>query len=96
MRAMRLGEIGEADDRDAVTLDDLAGLGERAVAALLGRQVDDDRAAASSRSTTSSGTSIGAVLPGMSAVVMMMSTSAACARKSAISAAMNASLISFA
>ena len=37
-------QIGEADDGDAVLLDDLVALGERAVAALLGRHVDDHRA----------------------------------------------------
>ena len=40
--------------------------------------------------------SFGAGLPGISAVVMTMSTSFACAGNSAISASMNAWLISFA
>ena len=46
--------------------------------------------------TISSVMRIGAGRLGMSAVVMMMSTSLACAAKSAISAAMNAGLISLA
>ena len=46
--------------------------------------------------TISSVMSIGAGRFGMSAVVMMMSTSFACAANSAISAAMNAGLISLA
>ncbi len=46
--------------------------------------------------TMSSVIKTGAGLPGMSAVVMMMSTSRACRANSAISAAMNSLLISFA
>ena len=49
--------------------DRLARLGELAVAALLGREVDDDRARPI-RFTISAVTRIGARLPGMSAVVM--------------------------
>ena len=46
--------------------------------------------------TMSAVMSLGAGLPGMSAVVTMMSTSAACALNSAISAAMKAGDISLA
>ena len=40
----RRREIRVADDRDALVLDHLAGLGELAVAALLGGEIDDHRA----------------------------------------------------
>ena len=41
-------QVGVAEDVHAVALDDLAGLGQRAVAAVLGGQVDDHRARSSS------------------------------------------------
>ena len=76
------------------SLDDLPRLRERAVAARLGRHVDDDRALAHLAHHVF-GEQPGAGLPGMSAVVMMMSTSFACSANSAISAAMNSLLISW-
>ena len=53
----------------------LSGLGELAIAALLACHVDDDAARLHRLFTISAVMSLGAGLPGISAVVMMMSTS---------------------
>ena len=76
-------------------VDDLARLGQLAVAALLGRQSTMTLPVFIDR-TMSAVISFGAGLPGISAVVMMMSTSVACSAKSAISALMNSGLITLA
>ena len=83
-------QVGVADDRDAA-------VGRRPRRARSASQLPPcsaarstiDRARAASSSTMSRVSSLGAGLPGMSAVVTMMSTSFACSRNSAISAAMN-------
>ena len=88
-------QVGVADDVDAVPLDHCPGHGQRAVAALLGGEIDDHRARLHAPDHVLGDQDRRRRL-GISAVVMMMSTSLACAANSAISAAMNAGLISFA
>ena len=64
------GQVGRAEDRDAVFDDRFVGLGQLAVAAALGRQVDDHRAGRHAAHRVGGDRARGDCLPGIAAVVM--------------------------
>ena len=70
------GQVQRPEDRHAAVDHRLAGLGQLAIAAPLGGQVDDHRARRPSWPTISAVTSTGAFLPGTAAVVITTSLSA--------------------